>query len=138
MSRKKAIWKYICDNVIVDNNDNILHDIYAKYGSELNGYKYIKNINSINDIKIGGYIKYIDLHMKNIRYGVLTNISYDLHNNKQLTLKNTRDKFYWKIISTKYYIFYKKHNPNNKNALRAMIQEYLKKMNNININDMNG
>jgi len=89
--RLKEIRKII-NNYLPKNND--IEYISQKYKYELKKYKYISDL---KDAKIGGYIKYVDLNISKIKYGILTRISKDLYENQQIHLKRTYNNniFYW-------------------------------------------
>jgi len=119
--RLKEIRKVIRNN-LPKNND--IGYILQKYKYELKKYKYISDLKNIT---IGGYIKYVDLNISKIKYGILARISKDIYDNQQIHLKRTYNNnvFYWKILPLKYYIFYKPHSPNKTSAIRKIINEYL-------------
>ena len=73
----------------------------------------------------GGYIKYVDLNITKIKYGILSKITKDEHDNVVLVLKNTKHKFHWKIMFSKYYVFYKQHTPKDNVVLRNFINTCL-------------
>ena len=108
MYLKKNLYKYIMEIDDILNtlsNSSIENKIRKKWKNELKNYKYIKNSNS--DIGVGKYIKYADLNLNNLKYGILVNITHHHNGNsiKYLTLKNTSNNTIWKIKFAKYHIF---------------------------------
>lgn len=88
------------------SNDNYVNYLKNKYSVELNEYEYIESSN-IKKLKLGGYIRYIDIN-EDIKWGgILIKINNINKLSKcVLSLKNTNNDI-WKIKFIKYYIFYK-------------------------------
>jgi hypothetical protein len=75
--RIKNINKFI-DDIITqeewENNKNIrINDLFIKYNKELQNYNYVL-LEEINNLKIGGYIKYINEYDELYWGGALVNI----------------------------------------------------------------
>lgn len=94
------------DSVIEPKNKSYIETLKNKYDIELNEYFYIDESN-INEMKIGGYVRYINMNEELKWGGILINIK----NKKKLTkmklvLKNSTNN-YWNIKYKNFYIFYK-------------------------------
>lgn len=96
----------ILDTVKSTNQDTIEEDIRKKWGDNLKDYYHINNKNT-DKLAKGKYIKYVDLGLTKIRYGILTDIITNPYGVAitYLRLKNTRDNTYWKISFNKHHIF---------------------------------
>jgi len=99
------------NNFIESNNINIINHIFNiknKYIDQLKNYDYI-NIDNLHNLKLGGFVRYIDLNDKLYWGGILLKIENEKKYDKMLLfLKNTKNNV-WKIRYQKYYIFYKKY-----------------------------
>lgn len=96
----------ILDTVKSTNGDTIENDIRKKWNTELKNYYHINNKN-IDKLDKGKYIKYTDLGLTKIRYGILVDIITNPFGASitHLRLKNTRDNSYWKINFNRHHIF---------------------------------
>tara|TARA_Y100000768_G_scaffold388581_1_gene385351 strand:- start:119 stop:676 length:558 start_codon:yes stop_codon:yes gene_type:complete len=93
-----------------DENDNIINEIFNMYSQYLQEYEFIDDI---NNLKLGGYIRYINSN-KEFRFGgILLKIKNkeDILNTR-LLLKNTTNNL-WEINFINNFIFYKKHKTKN-------------------------
>ena len=102
-----------------EDNDNIINEIFNMYSSLLNKYEYIDDL---NNLKLGGYIRYINLN-KEFRFGgILLKIKNkdDILNTK-LLLKNTTNNL-WEISFINNFIFYKKHKTKNDKFRNLFLQ----------------
>ena len=102
----------ICNNTFVDaninNKDNSDHITYLKqkYDIELNEYNYINN-NNYDKMKVGGYIRYVDMNDELKWGGILVKIiSKKKLSRMKLVLKNSNNN-YWNIKYKNFYIFYR-------------------------------
>lgn len=95
------------ENMIEIEDDSHVKDLMIKYEIELKDYKYI-NSKNIDDIKLGGYVRYIDLD-DNLKWGgtVIKLINKDNLSKFKIKLMNTK-KDTWSIKYSKYYVFFKK------------------------------
>ena len=101
------ISNYIND---IESNYLTISKLKNKFKNFLEEYELVTDI---NDLKCGGYVRYITLN-ENLKFGgILLKISKneDLMENK-LLLKNMNNKI-WNINFNNYYIFYKKHKTKN-------------------------
>ena len=105
--RIKDINKFI-DNIITQdeweyNFNKRIDELITKYSKQLEKYDYINNI---NNLIIGGYIKYIDLN-NNLHWGgVLAKIDKNF-------IYMKKDNKYIKINKFKNIIFYRNHRTQN-------------------------
>ena len=119
-------------NIIEENK--ILKEIKKKYKNELINYNYIDNL---ENLKVGNYIKYINLEINKIVYGILINITnYDYNNGiRFITLKHTKNNNIWNLKPSKYYIFQKKNK--NRSNLSKILDKYLESISSTIISDNN-
>ena len=119
-------------NIIEENK--ILKEIKKKYNKELKKYNYIDDLEKL---KVGNYIKYINLEINKIVYGILINITnYDFSNGiRFITLKHTKNKNIWNLKPSKYYIFQKKNK--NRSNLSKILDKYLESISSTIISDNN-
>lgn len=100
---------YIDQNINTNNSNNILdHYQYLlnKYEIELHGY-FVITSNNLSKMKVGGYVRYVNINDELKWGGVLVNII----NPKKITrmklcMKNTNNN-YWNVKFKNNYIFYK-------------------------------
>ena len=119
--KKKKINKYIGQDKQIYTDDEI-NNLFNKYSNLLKNYIYIENL---EELKLGGYIRYINIK-KEIKYGgilVAINKKDDLINCK-LVLKNFNNQ-YWKISFINNYIFYRTHITKN-DKFRKLFLEMIK------------
>jgi hypothetical protein len=93
-----------------DDNDNIINELFNKYSQYLQDYEFIDDI---NNLKLGGYIRYINSN-KEFRFGGILLKIKNKENilNTRLLLKNTTNNL-WEINFINNFIFYKKHKTKN-------------------------
>jgi hypothetical protein len=113
------------DNIITQNEWEIkknkhINYLQNKYKKELENYNYIT---SINNIKLGGYIRYIN-YTDELKWGGILKKIID---NKYLLLVNMSNNII-KINFDKNYIFYKNHKTYNDN-IRDLFITSLDKIN---------
>lgn len=104
----------ICNNTFVDANiknkdtSDYINYLKSKFEIELNEYKYI-NADNIEDLKEGGYIRYITMNEELKWGGVLVKKKSPKKISRlKLVLKNTNNN-YWNIKFKNFYIFYRKN-----------------------------
>jgi hypothetical protein len=98
---------------------------FSKYKEELEDYMYIKNENEYNNLKKGGYIRYIDFN-ENLRWGGILLKKYDFNSINMMLLCNSSAKTF-KISFENNYIFYKKHTTQS-DKTRKLFLSYLDKV----------
>ena len=105
---KKDEKNIIIENMI-DKKSNIeyINYLISKYEIELKDYKYIDSQN-INEIKLGGYVRSIDLE-ENLKWGGTVIKLVDIGNLSKFKIKLMNSKKNtWNIKYSKFYIFFKK------------------------------
>ena len=97
------------DDINLDT-EYYVNDIFLKYKDQLHEYEYIEDI---EDLKLGGYVRYISMD-DDFRFGGILIAIYNKKNlfETKLLLKNKNNNL-WNIKFTNYYIFYKKHKTKN-------------------------
>jgi hypothetical protein len=108
--REKYIDNYV-DSIISqdkwdDKRKKHIDYLSKKYYKELDNYIYVEDINEFNDIKLGGYIRFIN-NNDEIRWGGILAKKYNQENNHYMIIINN-DKII-KICFEKNFIFYKKN-----------------------------
>ena len=86
--KRKEVLNEILNDYKETNLDDVYKKIELKFKDDLE--KYYK-INDFSELKVGNFIKYIDLEIKNIKYGILVKIVlyHDQKTIKYIYLKNT-------------------------------------------------
>ena len=89
-----------------------INNIFLKFKDQLNEYEFIEDI---EDLKLGGYVRYISMD-EDFKFGGILMAIYNKKNlfETKLLLKNKHNHL-WTIKFTNYYIFYKKHKTKNDN-----------------------
>lgn len=113
----------------IDSNQKLraIEQVVTKFKDNLTGYKYCDNPENINK---GSYIKYIDMAMTKICYGLVIDVYQKSGENISYSLKSTYSNKYWKIDPYKYYIFHKSCTTKQKKKTNKLIEEYLTSTNN--------
>lgn len=98
---------YIDENIKSCNNIESHYEyLFNKYEIELDGY-YIINSKNLNKMKVGGYIRYVNINDELKWGGILVKV---INQNKitrmKLCMKNTNNN-YWNVKFKNNYIFYK-------------------------------
>jgi len=89
------------------NHKNEIKKLKKKFSVELEDYKYVKNINSLYQLKLGGYIRYINFNNELRWGGSLLKVYKD--NDRNLMVIANSD-FKRSVVSfEKNHIFYKNH-----------------------------
>jgi hypothetical protein len=124
--RKADILKVINDNydeeLVEKKLQRTIEKFEQKYPEELSEYIYIDYNDLLSQVKLGGYIRYINLDGELRWGGVLIKIDNIESRDAKLLLMNTSRKF-WEIKFSKNYIFYKKHTTYN-DKLRELFISY--------------
>ena len=93
--------------MIEKKNNEYINYLITKYEIELKDYKYIDPKN-INEIKLGGYVRSIDLE-ENLKWGGTVIKLIDINNLSKFKIKLMNiNKNTWTIKYSKFYIFFKK------------------------------
>jgi len=111
--REKEIEQLI-DNIITikewkQNMDSKILFLKNKYSKELEDYKFIYSIKKYNNIKKGGYIRYINLNDELRWGGILLKKYQDTNTNNHLMVLCNMEYKRFVISFEKNYIFYKTH-----------------------------
>lgn len=98
---------YIDENIKSSNNiENHYKYLYDKYEIELDGY-FIINSKNLNKMKVGGYIRYVNINDELKWGGILVKIIDPKKITRmKLCMKNTSNN-YWNVKFKNNYIFYK-------------------------------
>jgi len=107
--KNKKIIDYTEENNM--NNEMSINNLYEKYKEQLKDYFYIND--EIENLKLGGYVRYINLS-EELRFGGILIAINEKDNlfKMRLVLKNTTNNI-WEISYINNYIFYKKHKTKN-------------------------
>ena len=124
--KRKDTLNEILNDYKETNLDNIYKKIEIKFKDELERYQRIDNI---NELKVGNFVKYIDLNIKIIKYGILVKIVLykDEKTIKYIYLKNTINNNIWRIKPSKFFIYQRKNK--NRSNLSKLIDDFLFKLN---------
>ena len=124
--KRKDTLNEILNDYKETNLDNIYKKIEIKFKDDLERYQRIDNINKL---KVGNFIKYIDLNIKIIKYGILVKIVLykDEKTIKYIYLKNTINNNIWRIKPSKFFIYQRKNK--NRSNLSKLIDDFLFKLN---------
>jgi hypothetical protein len=130
--RKEELKLFLKDyNKKKDNTEinEVYNDIEKKWTEDLIDYTKIIDL---TQLKVGNFIKYINLDLSQIKYGILVKLVYFKDNItiKYIYLKNTikKNNNVWRIKPSKNYIYQKKNK--NRSQLSKLIDEFLLKINN--------
>jgi len=127
MNERKKELDDILKNYRKNDITNIHKKLKNKYNNDLEGYS---SIFDLKKLKVGNFLKYINLSMDEIKYGIIVNFTYFNTSKKSVKLihlKNTKNNNIWKIKPSKNYIFQKKNK--NRSNLTKLIDEYLLNIN---------
>ena len=116
----------IIDN-LVENKIDLTHIFYlqAKFKKELSEYKYI-NSNSINELKIGHLVRYVNLNDELKWGGILVKI-FNREKVTECTLKlRNKDGNFWDIKFINFYIFFKYRNSKTENFQKLFMSMFNK------------
>ena len=124
--KRKEVLNEILNDYKETNLDDVYKKIELKFKDDLE--KYYK-INDFSELKVGNFIKYIDLEIKNIKYGILVKIVlyHDQKTIKYIYLKNTINQNIWRIKPSKFFIYQRKNK--NRSNLSKLIDDFLFKLN---------
>jgi hypothetical protein len=114
--REKAISKFV-DSIItqeewVKNKKKHINYLKKKFTNELNKYTFINSINELKKLKLGGYIRYVNINDELKWGGALCKINYDHTSmNNIIVISNINDgnKTYYNVCFEKNFFFYRNH-----------------------------
>ena len=98
-----------------------------KYKKQLEDYEFVRNTDELYQVKIGGYIRYINLNEKLKWGGILLKVFKDKDRN--LMVLGNKDFKRFIVSFERNYIFYKKHKTASDN-LRKIFISFLENANN--------
>ena len=98
-----------------------------KYKKQLEDYNFVRNLDELYQVKIGGYIRYINLNEQLKWGGILLKVFKD--NDRNLMVLGNKDFKRFIVSFEKNYIFYKKHKTASDN-LRKIFISFLENANN--------
>lgn len=109
-----------------ENEINIkIQNFKKQYSEQLEDYEYVQNLFEFNNLKLGGYIRYITFNNKFRWGGILLKKHYDKKTNRNLMIVANKN-YKRNIVSfDNNYIFYKSHRTLNDNYRKLFIS-YLK------------
>ena len=129
--REKEINKMV-DSIMTqekweNNKKKHIESLFNKYKTELDKYIWIESLEDYDEIKLGGYVRYVNMNGELKWGGILSKKTVKKSGIHMMALINTtRDIF--NVSFEKNYIFYKKHtSPNDK--MRDLFISYLDKDN---------
>jgi hypothetical protein len=120
------------DNILTQddwykNKMTYIENLSKKYINELNSYICIENVDELDNIKIGGYIKYVTFNGE-LKWGGKLIKKLKLGNLNYLLISNSSNNLF-KICFEKNYIFYKKHTTS-ADKMREIFISHLDKIDN--------
>jgi hypothetical protein len=112
------------ENIEINNN---VKKWKEKYKKQLEDYEFVRNTEELYQVKIGGYIRYINLNEKLKWGGILLKVFKDKDRN--LMVLGNKDFKRFIVSFERNYIFYKKHKTASDN-LRKIFISFLENANN--------
>jgi hypothetical protein len=114
--REKAISKFV-DSIIIQeewdkNKKKHINYLKKKFNNELDKYTFINSINELKKLKLGGYIRYINMNDEFKCGGILCKINYDHTSMNHIIVIsniNNGNKTYYNVSFEKNYVFYRNH-----------------------------
>jgi hypothetical protein len=93
-----------------ENNINKKISEFKKiYNKELEDYDYVKNTNQLYQLKLGGYIRYLNFNNSFRWGGILLKVYYDEKRDRHLMVVSNKSYKRYVVSFDNNYIFYKKH-----------------------------
>jgi hypothetical protein len=85
---------------------NVKKEILKKFGNELEGFKYVNDVNDFNLIKKGNYIRYVNIYGEFNYGGIFVRLTISKNKDVKMLLMNVNRKF-WAVNIKEVFIFYK-------------------------------
>ncbi len=112
--REKEISKFV-DSIItqedwVKNKKTHINYLKKKFTNELDKFTFINSVSELKKIKLGGYIRYVNMNDEFKWGGILCNVKYDdISMTHIINISNITDgiKTYYNICFEKNYVFYR-------------------------------
>ena len=87
----------------------LLKEFRNKFKDELEDYAFVKDVETLYQLKIGGYIRYINLNNKLKWGGILIKVYPDKKRDRNLMVLLSQNDKRFVVSFEKNYIFYKNH-----------------------------
>ena len=87
----------------------LLKEFRKKFKGELEDYAFVKDVETLYQLKIGGYIRYINLNNKLKWGGILIKMYPDKNRDRNLMVLLSQNSKRFVVSFEKNYIFYKNH-----------------------------
>ncbi len=112
--REKEISKFV-DSIItqedwVKNKKTHINYLKKKFTNELDKFTFINSVSELKKIKLGGYIRYVNMNDEFKWGGILCNVKYDdISMTHIINISNITNgiKTYYNICFEKNYVFYR-------------------------------
>lgn len=119
----------IVDSIITqdkweNNQRNHIKILFNKFNTELTKYIGVKTLEDYDNIKLGGYIRYVNINNELKWGGILVKKQIDINGQHIMLVRVNRNIF--KVSYEKNYIFYKAHVSSN-DKMRELFISYLDK-----------
>lgn len=111
----------------VNNNRKHIEILFNKYKAELDKYIWIENLEDYDIIKLGGYVRYVNIGGELKWGGILSKKTVNKNGVHMMTLITT-NRGIFNISFENNHIFYKKHTSAN-DKMRELFISYLDKNN---------
>ena len=108
---------------LISNKVKLIESFEKKYGKELEEYTYVGYDDFLFHVRLGCYIRYVNLNGELRWGGILIGIE-DLDTRDPLLKLMNTNKRIWQIRFAKHYVFFKKHKTYN-DRLREVFLSYL-------------
>lgn len=128
MNKRKSQNRKLIDSLINQEEsekekEDLIDEILQKYADELKEYTFVDYDDFLLNVRLGGYIRYVNLKNELRWGGILIKIENFDTREPLLTLMNT-NKRVWTIKFSKHYIFYRPHRTYN-DRLREVFMAYI-------------
>lgn len=87
----------------------LLKELRKKFKDELEDYAFVKDVETLYQLKTGGYIRYINLNNKLKWGGILIKVYPDKKRDRNLMVLLSQNSKRFVVSFEKNYIFYKNH-----------------------------
>lgn len=102
-----------------------IEELTNKFSKELENYKFVSSLDELQNLKSGGYIRYVNFNDELKFGGILLKVfkseNNDDFNNKNLLILQNSENNKWTISWEKNYIFYKKQTKKGDNLRNLFI-----------------
>ena len=127
--REKQI-SMMVDNIMTQeewekNKRKHIEKLFKKYNTELENYIWLENLEEYENIKLGGYIRYVNMNDEIKWGGILVKKRIKLNGIHMMTIKNSKGDLF-DVSFEKNYVFYKNH-VSSSDKMRELFISYLDK-----------